>query len=84
MSDRILVMRRGAVVAEFGRGDATQEDIMFAATGQVRDGKDGQERREGQDGQDGTATGPVAENAAAGPEAAAQQTETGAQGEEPR
>ena len=34
MSDRILVMRRGAVVAEFGRGEATQEDIMFAATGQ--------------------------------------------------
>ena len=35
MSDRILVMRRGAVVAEFKRGEATQEDVMFAATGQV-------------------------------------------------
>lgn len=35
MSDRVLVMRRGAIVAEFGRGDATQEGIMFAATGQV-------------------------------------------------
>jgi ribose transport system ATP-binding protein len=84
MSDRVLVMWRGAITAEFDARDATQEEIMFAATGQVRDGKDGQERQEGQDGQDGTATGPVAENAAAGPEAAAQQTETGAQGEEPR
>jgi len=34
MSDRILVMRRGAIVAEFKRGEATQEDVMFAATGQ--------------------------------------------------
>jgi ABC-type sugar transport system ATPase subunit len=74
MSDRVLVMWRGAITAEFDARDATQEDIMFAATGQVRDDKDGQERREG----------PAAENAAAGPEAAAQQTETGAQGEEPR
>ncbi len=36
MSDRILVMRRGAIVAEFMRGEATQEDLMFAATGQER------------------------------------------------
>lgn len=35
MSDRILVMRRGAIVAEFKRGEVTQEDVMFAATGQV-------------------------------------------------
>jgi ABC-type sugar transport system ATPase subunit len=34
MSDRVLVMRRGAIVAEFARGEATQEDVMFAATGQ--------------------------------------------------
>ena len=34
MSDRILVMRRGAVVAEFTAGEATQENLMFAATGQ--------------------------------------------------
>jgi ribose transport system ATP-binding protein len=34
MSDRVLVMRRGAIVAEFARGEATQEDLMFAATGQ--------------------------------------------------
>jgi ribose transport system ATP-binding protein len=35
MSDRVLVMRRGAIVAEFKRGEVTQEDVMFAATGQV-------------------------------------------------
>jgi ribose transport system ATP-binding protein len=35
MSDRVLVMRRGAIVAEFERGQVTQEDVMFAATGQV-------------------------------------------------
>ncbi len=35
MSDRILVMRRGAIVAEFRHGEATQEDIMFAAMGQT-------------------------------------------------
>lgn len=36
MSDRILVMRRGAIVAEFKAGEATQEDVMFAATGQTQ------------------------------------------------
>ncbi|MGH2869334.1 MAG: sugar ABC transporter ATP-binding protein [Solirubrobacteraceae bacterium] len=35
MSDRVLVMRRGAIVAEFTHGEATQEDIMFAAMGQA-------------------------------------------------
>jgi ribose transport system ATP-binding protein len=35
MSDRILVMRRGAIVAEFDRDKASQEDIMLAAMGQV-------------------------------------------------
>ncbi len=35
MSDRVLVMRRGAIVAEFKHGEATQEDIMFAAMGQA-------------------------------------------------
>jgi ribose transport system ATP-binding protein len=34
MSDRILVMRRGAIVAEYTAGEATQETLMFAATGQ--------------------------------------------------
>jgi len=34
MSDRVLVMRAGAVAAEFARGEATQESVMYAATGQ--------------------------------------------------
>jgi len=32
MSDRILVMREGAITAEFSRADATQEAVMTAAT----------------------------------------------------
>jgi ribose transport system ATP-binding protein len=36
VSDRILVMREGRVVAEFERAQATQEAIMRAATGQDR------------------------------------------------
>lgn len=34
MSDRILVMREGRLVAELNRHEATEEKIMFAATGQ--------------------------------------------------
>ncbi len=34
MSDRVLTMREGRLVAEFGRGEATQERVMAAATGQ--------------------------------------------------
>jgi ribose transport system ATP-binding protein/rhamnose transport system ATP-binding protein len=33
MSDRILVMREGAITAEYSRNDATQEKVMAAATG---------------------------------------------------
>ena len=33
MSDRILVMHRGRVTAEFGRRDATQESVLHAAMG---------------------------------------------------
>jgi ABC-type sugar transport system ATPase subunit len=33
MSDRILVMHAGRIVAELSRGEATQERIMFHATG---------------------------------------------------
>jgi rhamnose transport system ATP-binding protein len=33
MSDRIVVMREGRVTGEFNRGEATQEDVMTAATG---------------------------------------------------
>jgi rhamnose transport system ATP-binding protein len=37
MSDRILVMRRGRLVAEFDRGAATEEAVALAATGAVTD-----------------------------------------------
>ncbi|MHC4506888.1 MAG: ATP-binding cassette domain-containing protein, partial [Planctomycetota bacterium] len=33
MSDRVLVVREGAVVAQFDRDEATQEAIMHRATG---------------------------------------------------
>jgi rhamnose transport system ATP-binding protein len=35
MSDRILVLHEGRVTAEIARSDATEERVMFAATGQV-------------------------------------------------
>lgn len=35
VSDRILVMREGRIVAEFSREEATQDRIMQAATGQI-------------------------------------------------
>jgi len=35
MSDRILVMREGRITGQFARGQATQENIMTAATGQI-------------------------------------------------
>ncbi|MGH9102802.1 MAG: sugar ABC transporter ATP-binding protein, partial [Acidimicrobiales bacterium] len=34
VSDRVLVMREGALVGEFGRADASQEAVMSAAMGQ--------------------------------------------------
>jgi rhamnose transport system ATP-binding protein len=34
MADRVLVMREGRLVAEFSRAEATEESVMFAATGQ--------------------------------------------------
>jgi len=33
MSDRVLVVREGGIVAEFSRAEATQEAIMHKATG---------------------------------------------------
>ena len=33
MSDRVLVMREGRITGEFGRDEATQENVMTAATG---------------------------------------------------
>jgi ABC-type sugar transport system ATPase subunit len=41
MSDRIVVMREGRVVARFEKADATQERIIAAATGQVLDEANG-------------------------------------------
>ena len=35
MSDRIMVMREGRIVAEMEKADATQERIIAAATGQI-------------------------------------------------
>ena len=35
MSDRILVLHEGRVTAEIARSDATEERVMFAATGQL-------------------------------------------------
>jgi rhamnose transport system ATP-binding protein len=34
MADRVLVMREGRLVRELGRTEATEETVMFAATGQ--------------------------------------------------
>ena len=36
VSDRILVMREGRLVAEFSRADASEEAVMSAAMGQHR------------------------------------------------
>ncbi|MBV9168743.1 MAG: D-xylose ABC transporter ATP-binding protein, partial [Chloroflexi bacterium] len=35
MADRVLVMHEGRLTAELQGGDATQESVMFAATGQT-------------------------------------------------
>ena len=35
MSDRIIVLHEGRITAEIGRGDATEERVMFAATGNL-------------------------------------------------
>lgn len=40
MSDRILVMHRGRITAEFQRGQATQEKILSAALGETMEGMD--------------------------------------------
>ncbi len=37
VGDRILVMREGRLTAEFGHQDATEENIMAAATGQLQE-----------------------------------------------
>jgi ABC-type sugar transport system ATPase subunit len=35
ISDRILVMREGRLMAEFAHADASEEEILSAATGQA-------------------------------------------------
>jgi ABC-type uncharacterized transport system ATPase subunit len=35
MADRVLVMHEGKIAAELSRSEATEEAIMFAATGQT-------------------------------------------------
>jgi rhamnose transport system ATP-binding protein len=38
MADRVLVMHEGRITGEFDRSEADQEKVMFAATGQDREG----------------------------------------------
>jgi ABC-type sugar transport system ATPase subunit len=38
VADRILVMREGRLVAEFAHREATEERIVAAATGQLKEG----------------------------------------------
>jgi ABC-type sugar transport system ATPase subunit len=40
MSDRILVMHEGAIAAEISSADATEENIIRAASGQQIEGDD--------------------------------------------
>jgi rhamnose transport system ATP-binding protein len=40
MADRVLVMHEGKLTAELSRAEATEEAIMFAATGQVGSGRE--------------------------------------------
>jgi rhamnose transport system ATP-binding protein len=34
MADRVLVVHEGRITAELSRAEATEESVMFAATGQ--------------------------------------------------
>ena len=47
MSDRILVLHEGRIAAEMTREAATEESVMFAATGNVRAGEDDDGRVDG-------------------------------------
>jgi rhamnose transport system ATP-binding protein len=54
MSDRILVLHEGRITAEIPRNGATEEGVMFAATGNVALGADADARESGRaDGGDG-------------------------------
>ena len=50
MSDRIIVLHEGRITAEISREMASQERVMFAATGQVGGDAGGDQRIEGVDG----------------------------------
>ena len=39
MADRVLVMHEGRLVGEIARAEATEESVMFAATGRTGDGR---------------------------------------------
>ncbi len=43
MADRVLVMREGRISGEFGSEEATQENVMTAATGRNRSDDPGEE-----------------------------------------
>jgi rhamnose transport system ATP-binding protein len=38
MADRVIVLHEGRVTGTFARSEATQERVMYAATGQDREG----------------------------------------------
>jgi len=40
LSDRIIVLHRGSVAAQFSKEDATQENVLAAAMGSVAPGKE--------------------------------------------
>ena len=41
MSDRIVVMHRGTITAEFSRQEATAENVLEAAMGKINGGGNG-------------------------------------------
>ena len=47
MADRILVMHEGRLTAEISRAEATEERVMFAATGQTTSAPAGEHRNDG-------------------------------------
>jgi ABC-type sugar transport system ATPase subunit len=46
MSDRILVMYHGGIVREFGREEATEDEVLRAAFGSTGEGSDVASARE--------------------------------------
>src|SRR5579884_3892458 len=56
MSDRVLVMHEGRLTAMFNRAEANQENVMFAATGQVLPYKPSEPKASPERGVDGLGT----------------------------